>query len=190
MRCNQKGFTYIELIIVIAIFSIITVIVGSTFVLFTRAQSLVSVKEKLIADGRYLFETVTRATRVGRIDYEAYPQPLINPVQSLSIIDSDDNKIKIYLTEVGCPTGINRCIFMDSGNGDFLISGGDVEVDYLNFFIQPTADPFIIGENGAYNSSSQPMVTMSIGISSIVRTDKRPISLQLQTTISSKMYVR
>lgn len=190
MLQNRKGFTYIELIIVIAIFSIITVIIGTTFILFTRAQTNTSVREKLIADGRYIMETITRNIRLNRINFDAYTAPIQNPTSYLSLLDAEDNQISFDVIQGDCFDGIENCLFYEQILGGGLLSGEDVNIDYLKFYIQPTLNPFVVGDGGNYLSNQQPQVTVLLGISSKLKVVGEPVSIQLQTTVSSKQYVR
>lgn len=187
---NKKGFTYIELIIVIAIFSIITVIVGTTFILFTRAQTKTSVREKLVADGRYIMEAMIRAVRTGEVNYDAYTSPIINPVDYLNLLDTNNQPINFQLIKGDCPIGITDCLFMENYQGGGIVSGADINIDDIQFYILPNKNPFEVGNDGAYLDNHQPEVLILLTISAKAKQGADPIRLTLQTTVSSKRYVR
>ncbi len=187
---NNKGFTYIELLIVISIFSLLSVVIANIFILFTKSQIKTSVQEKLIADGRYLLENITRKIRNSKIDYSKYSLPIANPVKELHLIDDKGDKFDIIFTKECGYENVVGCVLLVKKDFQGIISGEDVNVDYLNFYITPDKDPFVINEQGTFLANEQPMVTILLGISSVKESGVNNISINLQTSISSKVYVR
>lgn len=187
---NQKGFTYIELIVAVSIFSIIAVVIGSVFVLFSKAQAQTIIKEKLLSDGRHMLEIITKTIRNSKIDFNSYQTPISNPVQDLFLSDEKNKITHFNVSNQNCPTGITKCLKLQNEYGNNLVSGYEINIENLDFYIQPKVDPFKISENGEYLSNIQPQVTIILQISSKTNLSQEPILLNLQTTISSKKYVR
>lgn len=191
LRTSKKGFTYVELIIVVAIFSIITVIVGSTFILFSKAEATTSINERLLADGRYLLETMVRSIRTNKVDYSLYTSPIINPVDYISVRNSENNLIEFRYEESDCPNEIIGCLIMNHLDGTGTLSGKNMNVDYAKFYVTPVLNPFEVTESGDYASNEQPSIMILLGISSTQETPNgEPVRIQLQTTISTKAYER
>lgn len=68
----RRGFTLIELLVVTAVFSI-TVLVATT--VFTRVQTSqqgILARQRVVADGRYVLEAMTRAAKLGTPDFSFY----------------------------------------------------------------------------------------------------------------------
>lgn len=187
---NQKGFTYIELIVAVSIFSIIAVVIGSVFVLFSKAQAQTVVKEKLLSDGRHIIETIVKTIRTSKIDFDSYQMPILNPVNDLFLLNEKNERINFNVSTQNCPTEILKCLKVENIYGNNLLSGYDVNIENLYFYIQPKIDPFKINSTGEYLSNIQPQVTIVLQISAKTNLNKEPILLNLQTTVSSKKYVR
>lgn len=188
---DRKGFTYIELIIVVSIFSIIVTIIGTTFILFSKAEVKTSINEHLLADGRYLLETIVRSVRTNKIDYSLYTSPIINPVEYLAVRNSDNNLIEFRFDESNCPNGITSCMMMTHLDGTGVLSGKNMNVDYAKFYIMPLLNPFDVDGTGNYASNEQPSILMVLGLSSTKTTAEGiPVTIELQTTISTKAYER
>lgn len=71
-RNTQTGFSLMEMIIVVGIFSFAILIATSVFLLATKAQRQSSTSQKLQGDIRYAIEAMARDVKFGTIDYGCY----------------------------------------------------------------------------------------------------------------------
>jgi len=69
---RKKGFTLIEVLMAVSIFSAIGLIAVNIFVNITRLQSRVSLENAIYEDSRFLMERISREVRNNAIDYEEY----------------------------------------------------------------------------------------------------------------------
>lgn len=69
---KATGFTLIEILVVVAVFSVTILIATSVFLLATSAQRRTTLAQKLQGDIRYALETIARDVRYGTIDYDCY----------------------------------------------------------------------------------------------------------------------
>jgi prepilin-type N-terminal cleavage/methylation domain-containing protein len=187
---NNQGFTYIEVIVVVALFSLIATAVGGLFVLFSRAQVKTAVSEKLIIDSRTVLEHMVRTIRAHRIQYDEYIQPVIMPVQSIALQDSDGNFYRYTLIDDDCPQSKAAGILYEINGESAILTGPDIGVEQFDVYITPTKDPFEEDATGNYLAEEQPMVTIQMRTVSAQSDASAEISLPIQTTISSKRYVR
>ncbi len=69
---TPNGFTLLEILIVVSIFTTSVIIMTDVFVLATRTQRRQAVVQKVHSDIRFALETIAREARLGQIDYDAY----------------------------------------------------------------------------------------------------------------------
>ncbi|MFH1028326.1 MAG: type II secretion system protein, partial [Pseudomonadota bacterium] len=96
---SRGGFTLMEILLVLGIFSTTLLLVINIFVSSSNLQQRTIVAQRLTADARYTIETIARAVRSGTVDYDFYsgrtlylddPRPV--PPHILSTIDQDGNR--------------------------------------------------------------------------------------------------
>lgn len=200
---NQQGFTLMEILVVLAIFSTAVLILSDIFLITQRVQRKVAIIQRAHSDARFAIEAISREARMGIIDYKYYkdkyegqiPQ---GSVDELALVDINENKIKFYKSKPdneNCPEGVDSCLIfsLDTSSGERLasITPKEVELIDLQFFITPKKNPFHLDlESGEYDSNIQPSVTVSIvseGTSSKVEERGR---VHLQTTVATRTYKR
>lgn len=178
---NKKGFTLVEMVIVLAIFVTAILIITDIFMTSTRAQRKVAIVQKVQSDARYAMEKITEEIRLGTIDYSYYGGEIqTNPQETLALLDADNEQIIFKKQNKGVEMSV------DGGSSWGDLTGKGVKVENLQFYISPEQDPFAEGST----VDSQPRVTIVL----IVKSDspkleeKSPIFLQ--TTASSRVYRR
>ncbi len=193
---NKKGFTLMEMVVVLAIFVISISMITETFILVARAQRRIMVEEIVYSNASYALNLMAQYIRVDTIDYNSYPSvPLSSPSQVLHLISNDgtDTKTAFKLCDTSvdtcsCPSGVTRCLLMsiDGGATWQSVTPKGIEVKKLEFYPAPLTDPFVVG-----GPNVQPRVTIVLelannkDLSSSYQTD-----LSLQSTISSRVYLR
>lgn len=182
---KQEGYTFIELLLVITIFSVILTVLASTFVLFSNMHSRQVVTQHLINDARYMMEKMVRHVRSSQIDYEYYAeQDLTKPQKSLALFQKDTTT-RFYLS-LNCKQNVSQCLEIETDAQSGTLSSDDIVVKDVNFYIVPKASPYEIN-NGFYKENIQPHVVMSMVLQSAHSPD---ITFKLQTTASSNIYKR
>lgn len=142
---HRPGFTLIELLIVAAVFSL-TALVATTVI--TRVQSTqrqILGKQRVVADGRYVLETMARAIRQGSIDYASYAS-LSGAQTMLAVLNQNSgtngtqyvcyrlssNKIQTATSSTGCAAATT---WTD-------ITPADLSITNFSVWISPQSDPF------------------------------------------------
>lgn len=69
---DRKGFTLVEILISLTIFSIISLVSINTFISTYRVSQQASVENVLLEDARYIMQRLTTEIRNNTIDYEEY----------------------------------------------------------------------------------------------------------------------
>ncbi|MFH0951645.1 MAG: prepilin-type N-terminal cleavage/methylation domain-containing protein [Patescibacteria group bacterium] len=199
---RPRGFTLIEILIAITLFSITIVVAVDVIVAYTKLQNRGVIQQTLGSDARFVMESIARQMRLGTIDYDYYADPpdesgeiylTAGPINKLAIKDNANN-VTLYRLNTGTDkVEVSNDIY-DIGGGTWTsITPDDIEISRLDFYISPAVDPFALQDpvpaaDSKYKSDEQPRVT--IVMSSISNKTNPPVEKHLQTTISSRFYVR
>lgn len=191
---NKNGFTLIEMLVVLAIFSVTTTVIVDIFMIAGKAQKRTLTVQKIQSDARYSLEAIVREARMDMIDYNYYGGMISeNPVTVLALRDQDDNQIIFKKSNENCPTGTDQCLVVsiDGGGNWASITSRGVRVVSLNFYISPTVDPFKLNvDDGTYASDLQPRVTVALSVEGVGVRPEEQTTVNLQTTVSNRMYRR
>lgn len=188
---NQFGFTLIEILVAMAIFTTATVTIADIFLLSNKSQRKTESMQSSESDARFAMEVMAQAIRHGRIDYNAYGivsgfPGMVNPGSqpSLYLLDDDGIGIRFQRILVG-GRGVLR-VSQDSGATWTDITPIDISVGAIAFNIWPLKDPFIYPDF----SSNQPLVTISMSTTNLSTEGSSLPPTFLQTTVSSRKYLR
>jgi len=154
---NKFGFTLIEVLVVLGLFSILSVIIINVFLLSLGSQRQASFRQKTLANLRYVMEIVGRQVRISEIDYSSFNYT--GDDQSLYLIDQEGDSYIFYLADG--EFGRKEIKMSVNGQESFLTSGAEVDIVNLSFIVDPVLSPFIeercnqdSGSTGCSSSSS------------------------------------
>lgn len=215
---QRTGFTLIEILTVVAVFSIIILIATNIFLYAIQSQRRAADAQRTQGDIRFSIEAMAREVRYGAIEYACYSStdcipggepPVLDSVTHqtsvLAVIDTEGKRIRfrtaadalgytrLLVCSIEVPSEpLNKCA--TGAEWDAMTPIG-VRVENALFYITPTQDPFALCEGAAcpsgraYAVDEQPRVTM------ILRTrpssnDPFPERVSMQTTVTSRVYGR
>ncbi|MBI3290670.1 prepilin-type N-terminal cleavage/methylation domain-containing protein, partial [Candidatus Falkowbacteria bacterium] len=147
-RKSGKGFTLMEILVVMAFFAVLVVVLVNVFLLALRAQRQAAFRQETLDNLRFISETITRQIRNSQIYYYDPNDPqspeydidgeagISGPEQELHLIDGEGNNYVYYLDVGEIKVAIN-------GEESKLTTISDVTVVKLLFFIDPETNPFI-----------------------------------------------
>jgi type II secretory pathway pseudopilin PulG len=200
MKRPAAGFSLMEMIVVLGLFS--TVVIASTdiFLLANRSQRKVFGLERIQADARYAMEAIVREVRGGSIDrayYAARAVPLSVPDTELAMIDSTGSSIVFSVSTSAqatlCANAASEpCLLVavDGGTPVAMTPKG-VKVRSAGFYIAPSTDPFAYVDGlGGYASDEQPRVTVVLALETAGEREGESSVITLQTTAASRSYAR
>lgn len=206
MNPAKKGFTFIELIVVIFVYSLLLAGTIDIFVLSQRAQRKVAALEKLQDDARFLIQTITQSFQRNGLDYACYQQigtvqlcgtslDSANGVNILAIKNFEGKTVLFKHSEIEGECGDARstpCLLISDNDASSWARGSSdgVKIDTLRFYISPDQNPFQLDENNDYASSQQPRLTVVFGGSAVIKGFREIANVFMQTTISSREYKR
>jgi prepilin-type N-terminal cleavage/methylation domain-containing protein len=194
----KNGFTILEMVIVMGIFSVASIYALSAYIKSNAGQKRIASTSKTITDARYALETMTREIRTGRLDYLAYYDkniPLTNePVNDLLIRDVNNRLVWFHLQTLASGQKEIRVCYTEQNCDDDIwssITPNNSTITVFNVFIWPKIDPFAWNEETSqYNADQQPLVTLVISSKSLEPSDIVPTETTLQTSVSSRIYDR
>ncbi|MEK7655231.1 MAG: prepilin-type N-terminal cleavage/methylation domain-containing protein [Patescibacteria group bacterium] len=193
VRGCVPGFSLMEMLIVVAIFSVTVLVLAQTFASFNQLHRRISNATVLNQDMRFITESLARAVR-------QYPLVFVG-----GGLPSKQNEIRLNQ-----PNG-NIYVVMPSAEGDPIcedllsisclllskdggvtwtpMTGKRVDVERFDVYARPPDSPFeLVG--GAYPNDIQPFVTFSIKLRYAADNPKDDTTLEVQSTVSSRMYQR
>lgn len=194
---KPEGYSLIEMLVVLALFGMASLILVQTFLTFVRLSHKTANAAVVQQDMRFTMEYVARAVRNTPIDYSVAVEQATTTLR-LKAPGQPATIIKLSaLADALCldPSGA-RCLLVsvDDGTTWSPITSKHVNVDRFKVYIQPTASPFKLVSNPPnpddYPNSQQPLATIEVGLTYQALSPKENVSLDAQTTISSREYAR
>lgn len=197
---HARGFTLMEMVVVLGLFSVIVVTATDIFILANKAQRKVYGLERIQADARYAMEAVVREVRADNIDYAYYATrtlPLALPDTELALVDSSGQSLMFAQSRADqaalCPDAISiPCLLITVGTGTPVsMTPKGVRVRSARFYISPSSDPFLyITTTFSYANNIQPKVTFVLTLETVGERDGESSVVALQTTATQRRYAR
>jgi len=153
------GFTLVELLVAMAVFSVTVVTVSSIFVGSINAQRKNINTQEVLDNGRFILENIGRAIRQSDI------VTVDGSGASLTMIHPTKGTIAYTLSEANQVT-----------ENDVALSANSVFVERLNF---------VIYGNGT-TDQIQPRVTISLSLRNILQKIGSDANINLQTTVTPR----
>ncbi|MEK7073449.1 MAG: type II secretion system protein [Patescibacteria group bacterium] len=188
-----EGFTLIEVLVVVAIFSTAMVAVTDMFLIANRAERKILGREDIASTARVAVEQIARGVRQGSIDYARYADPAEGgPIgltdTRLFLRGSDGNTFSFRRGESGCEPGSIPCLIVEENGETASLTPKGVVVEQFTVIVNPTFNPFERLPDGTYPNTAQPTVTVVLVLRS--GSGASAASIRVQTTVASRAYVR
>lgn len=186
---NNQGYTLIEMIVSVGIFAIVSVLIAQLFVIFSQTQQKSTIQQQIQGDARVVLAQVSDRIRSGIIDYASYGVGISSPTDQLYLID--ENGISVLIEKSSSPTECPSAestpclVISENGGAPTPMSSDKFTVDIVQFYIDPSTDP-----EPSSGPDIQPRVTMTIGITGVNINDALKSPTYIQTTASSRVYLR
>lgn len=178
-RTEMRGFTLIEILTAVAIFSVAMLVSTSLFVTTTKSQKRIQSVAKVQDDARFVLESMVRQVRVDGVDYAYYLDPdgdgshadliplTVDPLNpspqrvEVLVVKGSDGERTFYAryqhgTRAGQPRfAIGLCTTsvtetcLAAPNGYTDITPGSISVEQFGAWISPGSDPNAVPPNGA-----------------------------------------
>lgn len=209
---NKTGFTLIEMVVAITIFTIFISMLAGTYLYIARAQSDVGEIRKVYSSTRDTVETIINIARESEVYYDCYSEvigeiPECNTtvdlslsavIEDLVLIDNSGEEVVVFTTyedEGISYVGVKEYEFSESSSSwvektdyvfDYLpISSNEMTVKSLYFRIFPYGDPQENYDTLAYQYQPHVTIFMTASGNTSVNSD---LTFDLQTTVSTRQY--
>jgi len=183
---TKPGFTLLEMLMVALIFSLMSAALAQIFMNITRLERKVSYTATLSQDMRFVMEMGVRAARSNYIDYSS--QPLASKTSLFKVITPSGETIEVQpmdSTTCNDPT-VTQCLMLRKNGGAWSpLTSKRVNVKFFDIYVRPPTNPF-----NDLTNNQQPFVTFNIGLEYIAPNAKDNVTLQAQSTVSSRLYQR
>lgn len=191
-RRNLDGFSLMEMLIVVTLFSLSMLIVAQTFSSFNQLHRKIANRAIVNQDLRFTAELMIRTIRNRALSYGV---PILPKDDKIAIAQPDGSTIIIKRSAVDDPVCADipsvACLIvsMDSGATWLPLTAKRVHVEQFDVYVRPLESPFI-PINGSYANNSQPFVTIKMTLRYMANDERLRESVQMQTTVSSRVYQR
>ena len=189
---SKAGFTLMEMLVALALFSVVVTIGSDLYLTFQKTTRRTEAIQEVLTDSRFIVERMVREIREGTIDYPAYENGISGTESALYLRNSAGERI--LFAHYDCDRdGARECIALRINGGQSeALTSRRVRVQNVAFLITPAEDPFEFeAGSGQYASDIQPRVTLVVSIDNNLPSDNREyVQYAIQTTASSRVYRR
>jgi prepilin-type N-terminal cleavage/methylation domain-containing protein len=192
---KKPGFSVVELLVVMVLFAVSITILTQTYLSFIRLSHRTANSATIQQDMRFTLEYMARNIRNMPIDYPIPPGALETVTSTLSLKSENQPAWIIKKTNPGdarCSDDADvSCLVVSSDGGTSWapITAKHVNVETFKIYVRPQRSPFVL-VGGSYDNDQQPFVTVQVKLTYKTPIEKEKVSLETQTTISSRVYVR
>ncbi len=187
------GFTLMEMLVALGLFSVVVVIATDLFFTFQKISRKTESLQHLTSDARFITETIARYIRENQIDYNAYVIPIREIQSVLHLRTSAQDEIEIAASACTSRENLDfNCVTLKRDETTERLSGSEVWIRAMRFYIAPEKSPFIFNvETGEYFSNTQPNVTVFLSIANNAdESSENYTKYDVQTTITGRIYAR
>lgn len=213
---SKAGFTLLELIMAITVFTIFISILMTSFVFLMRAQRDANEMRRIYSEARFLMDELAEEIRLKTVDYDCYESVLVGPgplvgdctedwdlevhkgkVGTLALVDPFLEKRTRFRVQDG-NLQISRQVLDATGNWQAdkgyeleefqSLTAERITVKNLEFLITPFQDPLAFENRDAENYQYQPRVTVWLSLNGRSQLRVDGVNFDIQTTFSSRVY--
>lgn len=187
-----SGFSLIEMLIVVTIFSLAMLVMAQTFGSFNQLHRKIANRALVSQDLRFTTELLVRAIRNRPISYATPP---LQKDSQIRLVQSNGSELIIKRSMVGdadcvdLPTVACLLLSTDGGLTWTPLTGKRMNIEQFDVYVNPLESPFV-AVGGSYSSNVQPFVTFTITMRYMADNPKEREALNMQTTVSSRVYLR
>lgn len=190
---RPSGFSLIEMLLVMALFSMSILVLTQTFASFNRLQRKLAHRSVLTQDARFATELMVRAVRNHPIAYAGNSLPPKSG--ELHLERPQDGETIVKSSAPGqeecndAPTISCLLLSTDSGVTWVPLTGKSVHVEAFDVYLRPSESPFeLIG--GGFPNDVQPFVTLRLRLRYETNIFQERSVIEMQTTVASRVYLR
>lgn len=184
---NYLGFTLIEIMIAVFIFSLLSTVVGGIYVAFSASQKRTQAAQKLLNETQFVLDSVAKEIANAQI-YYPYMAGCVDDDSCVALKRNDGKIVSFYkFIDQNSEDWVVNYIVRDPETGhaeeiNILPLQGTIMNDF-NIIVNPSTDPFVEG-----GPNQMPLVTIEAKIIVNSSKDIEQVSYNLQTSVSSRIF--
>ncbi|OGZ58664.1 MAG: hypothetical protein A2827_03360 [Candidatus Spechtbacteria bacterium RIFCSPHIGHO2_01_FULL_43_30] len=172
---NNKGFSLVEILVSLAVFSIVAIAIGGFFLMSVRGQRNTIARQNLIDNVRFAIEFMSRQIRLAQQDIAgsctgSADSMFTESASDISFISYDGDCITYQLA------GEKIQIRPDDGESFSDMTSDDIIINSLEFTV----------DGRESDDGEQPRVTVIIEAETSGQRPEDNLSIEVQTTISAR----
>lgn len=191
---NEKGYSFIEMIVALALFSVVFLMITTIFLSLAESQRSVIATQNIQESMKFIFEVMSKEIRAAQksdnscaatfslVADESTPNKVYNTALSGAIFYFKNKHDECVMYSLKNDSGVGR-LEIKRDNGaliDLFVTPKDINVENLKFVVYDD-------DIGAFHSK-QPYLTMRVDVESYGGKQIHKQRTTLQTTISSRYY--
>lgn len=182
-----------EVLVVVAIFSMVVVAIVNLFLLASRAQKKMETRERMQTAGQAIMDRITRDIRLSGVDYGVYAQNGDDLSQPRNVLHIGGQSRSYQEVASGCPNAVSTpCLAVTQTDPAGTVvtesmTPAGVILEQFSVWVTPEADPYTPLPAGGFAADVPTTVTVLLRLR-LVGGDAA--ELQMQTTVTSRLYVR
>lgn len=186
---STSGFTLVEALVATAVFVIVITIALDIVLFFVKIPLEGNLGEGVQQDLNYAVEQFAYSQRNAEIDYNRYAidpacaGPLAIGTAMTALCTVDNGISSIAQLGIHPKTGTNEMLYINDGSAPQPITGNDIIITDVQFYIYPAANPYDV-TTGIHN---QPAIVMVISAQSI---EDDSHTYTYQTMVTTRLYER
>lgn len=196
---KNKGFTLVEVLVSLFVFSLLSVAISSVYIAFSKAQTRTKVSQKLLNDMQYSMEMMAREIRNNEIvDFDPDCTELLgDDYGSCILFKKEDGSVSAFATSTDDSLYyLNLTLNTEEGQIYYPSDNTSItklldeelnnaNINLLKFDISPNTNPYEDESNNEH-----PRVTIGLDVDYVSDREVEQINYFLQTTVSSRIYRR
>lgn len=163
---SARGFTLIEVIVSIFIFSILAVLISSVFISALNMERRAYNIQQVVENVNYILEAMVKEIRMANLPPQDTDANCLSPAEEISFVNTKSEAIRYFMD--------GGRIHREIDGVDTIISSNTIEFNRFQFCIIGTA----------VNDNIQPRITITAGIRS--REAAQRETVEIQTTLSQR----
>jgi len=180
----MKGFTLIEMLVSVAIFTVVMTMSLSSLLIMTESDRKVQTLKSVVNNLNFALESISRTVRTGSVYHcDASVSPISSPrdcasgATSFSFLNADNEQVVYCRGSGGSCSSDGASILRSVNGGDYApVISPEVSISVLQFYV-----------TGAESAGIQPKATILISGSMQVDADSSS-QFNLETSVTQRLY--